>query len=70
MNIINSTVSSNPYSEIFASASTQLAGRSLIDLVFELRSLALNAAEEGKSCNTLGAGFGLAGMLGSPVFAS
>ena len=53
MNIINSTVSSNPYSEIFASASTQLAGRSLIDLVFELRSLALNAAEEGKSLDSV-----------------
>ena len=53
MNIINSTVSSNPYSEIFASASSQLAGRSLIDLVFELRSLALNAAEEGKSLDSV-----------------
>ena len=53
MNIINSTVSSNPYSEILASASTQVAGRSLVDMVLELRSLALNAAEEGKSLDSV-----------------
>ena len=53
MNIINSTVSSNPYSEILASTSTQVAGRSLVDMVLELRSLALNAAEEGKSLDSV-----------------
>ena len=53
MNIINSTVSSNPYSQILESASTQVAGRSLLDMVSELRLLALNAAEAGKSLDSV-----------------